>query len=315
MFKIVIPGGSGHLGSLLARSFSHAGHEVVVLSRTPRPAVWRVTGWEHAAREMDGADAVVNLAGRSVNCRYGVRNRREIMDSRVSSVRAVGEAIRQCTTPPRVWLQSSTATIYEHRYDAPNDELTGILGGNEPYAPETWRFSIDVATSWESAFEAEATPSTRKVAMRTAVVLDASHGGAFAPLVNLVRARLGGRQGDGRQFVSWIHAEDFVRAVAFLIEREELTGVVNVAAPNPLPNRDFMGALRNACGGRIGLSSPEWLLEIGAFFARTETELLLKSRRVVPTRLIQAGFTFEYPEWNAAAVELCSRWRGNGVRY
>ncbi|HEX7153428.1 MAG TPA: TIGR01777 family oxidoreductase [Thermoanaerobaculia bacterium] len=315
MFKIVLPGGSGHLGSLLAHHFQRSGDEVVILSRTPRPAPWPMVRWERAAQELEGADAVINLVGRSVDCRYNERNRREILTSRVDSVHALGDAIRQCSTPPRVWLQSSTATIYQHRYDAPNDEHTGILGGDERDVPETWRFSIDVATAWERAFDAQVTPATRKVTMRTAVVLDASQGGAFSPLVKLVRTGLGGRQGDGRQFVSWIHGDDFVRAIRFLLERDDLSGIVNVAAPHPLPNAAFMRGFREACGRRLGLPAPAWLLALGAFFVRTESELLLKSRRVVPARLMEAGFTFDYPEWSEAARNLCSRWRGDGVRY
>ena len=261
------------------------------------------------AAELEGADAVVNLAGRVVNCRYNAANRREILDSRVDSTRAVGLAVRRAARPPRVWLQASTATIYAHRHDAANDEATGILGGVEPGAPETWRFSTDVATAWERALNEAECPQTRKAAMRTAMTMSPDRGGVFDVLLGLVRRGLGGASGDGRQYVSWIHDRDFVRAVAWLIEHDEIAGPVNLAAPNPLPNAEFMRALREAWGARFGLPASRWMLEVGAFFLGTETELVLKSRRVVPGRLSAAGFRFDFPTWPEAARDLCRRWR------
>ena len=256
---------------------------------------------------MNGADVVVNLAGRSVNCRYNAINRRLIVDSRVNSTRVLSEAIATAHRPPRVWLQASTATIYAHRYDAPNDEATGILGGNEAAAPATWRFSIDVATAWEQAANDANVPATRKVLLRSAMTMSPDRGGIFDTLLGLVRRGLGGTSGDGRQYVSWIHERDFVRAVYWLIDHDEIAGPVNVAAPHPLPNAEFMRALRDAWGTRIGLPATQWMLEIGAVFLRTETELILKSRRVVPGRLLESGFTFEFPTWPEAAADLCRR--------
>ena len=261
------------------------------------------------AAELEGADAVVNLAGRVVNCRYNAANRREILDSRVHSTRAVGLAVRGAARPPRVWLQASTATIYAHRYDAANDEATGILGGAEPGAPQTWRFSTDVATAWERALNEAECPQTRKAAMRTAMTMSPDRGGVFDVLLGLVRRGLGGASGDGRQYVSWIHDRDFVRAVAWLIEHDEIAGPVNLAAPNPLPNAEFMRALREAWGARFGLPASRWMLEVGAFFLSTETELVLKSRRVVPGRLSAAAFRFDFPTWPEAVRDLCRRWR------
>lgn len=263
--------------------------------------------------QLEGADVVINLAGRSVNCRYHEENRRTIMESRVDSTRVMGQAIAQAARPPRVWLQASTATIYEHRFDAPNDEFTGILGGSEPNAPDTWRFSIDVAKAWEKAAQdALPLPHTRLVLMRSAIIMSPDRGGAFDMLLKLVRFGLGGRNGSGRQFVSWIHEADFVRAVYWLIEHGSLSGAVNLAAPNPLSNADFMRELRRAWGMPIGLPSTEWMLEIGAFFLRTETELILKSRRVVPGRMLQDGFSFQFATWPEAARDLCARWQGEG---
>ena len=303
--RIVMPGGTGHLGTLLANALHDRGDEIVVVSRAPRLLPWRVAAWEELAAEIDGADAVINLAGRSVDCRYTAKNRREILDSRVESTRAVARAIAAARRAPRVWLQMSTATIYAHRYDAPNDERSGILGGYESDVPRSWRFSIDVATAWERAAKELTLPSTRTVLMRNAIVMSPYRGTPFSILRTLARLGAGGKAGNGRQFVSWIHHRDFARAVAFLIDRDDVSGIVNVAAPNPLPNADFMRAIRRACGVPLGIPAPAWLLEIAAFFHRTETELLLKSRRVVPGRLQRAGFTFDFPTWNEAVRELC----------
>jgi uncharacterized protein (TIGR01777 family) len=312
--KIVIPGGTGQVGTVLARAFVADGHEVCVLSRGPKPAPWRVIVWDAAtvgtwAAELDGADIVINLAGRSVNCRYHARNRREIVESRLLSTRAVGQAIARAARPPRVWLQASTATIYAHRFDAANDEATGILGGAEEGVPDTWRFSIDVAKAWEQAANETVLPQTRKVLLRSAMTMSPDPGGVFAVLLKLVRFGLGGASGDGRQYISWIHDRDFIRAIYWLIDHMELEGPVDLTSPNPLPNAEFMRALRAAWGIRIGLPASRWMLAVGAFFMRTETELVLKSRRVVPGQLLQSGFEFHFPSWAEAAADLCRRWR------
>jgi uncharacterized protein (TIGR01777 family) len=274
----------------------------------------RVVAWDGESlgawqREIDGSDVVINVAGRSVNCRYTAANRNEILNSRVSSTRLVGEAIIAATRPPRVWLQASTATIYAHRYDGGNDEHSGILGGNESTAPGSWRFSIDVARAWEHAFNDSITKRTRKVAMRSAMTFSPDAGGVFDTLVGLVRRGLGGSAGDGRQFMSWVHYEDFVAAVRWLIDHDDIGGVLNISSPNPLPNAEFMRLLREACGVSFGLPAREWMLEIGAVFMRSETELILKSRRVIPGRLLEHGFTFKFPYWSAAARDLFHQWK------
>jgi uncharacterized protein (TIGR01777 family) len=320
--RIVIPGGAGHVGTVLARHFHAQGHDVTVLSRNAlaaRNAPWRVVEWNGCelgpwAREIDGADVVINLAGRRVNCRYNERNRRAIMESRVYSTRAVGQAIGQSVSPPAVWLNASTATIYRHALDRPMNEAHGELGGHEKNAPSTWKFSIDVATAWEREFFSATTPRTRKIALRSAMTMRPDRGGIFSALSALVRLGLGGRTGSGRQYVSWIHDADFVRAIEFLIAREDLEGCVNVCSPNPLPYSDFMAALRRAWRVPAGLPAAKWMLELGAFFLRTETELVLKSRCVVPGRLLQAGFEFMFPQWPEAAADLVSRWRGGSYR-
>jgi hypothetical protein len=234
------------------------------------------------------------------------------MDSRVNATRIVGEAIARAARPPRVWLQASTATIYAHRFDASNDEATGIIGGSEPDAPAQWRFSIEVATAWEQAALEAATPRTRKVLMRAAMIMSPDRGGIFDTLLQLARLGLGGPVAGGRQYFSWLHDQDFLRSVLWLIEHEESEGPVNLAAPNPLPYAEFMRALRDAWGMPIGLPATKWMVELGAFFMRTESELALKSRRVVPGRLLDAGFSFQFPAWAEAARDLCQRWRAAG---
>jgi uncharacterized protein len=312
--KIVIPGGSGQVGHILARHFHAGGHTVTVFSRDPRPAPWRVVGWDGVSPgdwtgHLELSDVCINLTGRSVNCRYTPANRRIIYASRIESTRLLNQTIASLSHPPRLWVNAITATIYRHSLNVANSEADGELGGNEPGVPDTWNFSIDAAKGWEEAFFSTATPRTRKIAIRSALTLSPDQGGIFDVLLGLVRHGLGGRQGSGKQFVSWIHEADFVRAVDLLIAREEFAGVVNVASPNPIPNDDFMRALRAAWGTRLGFPNPEWLIEIGTRLMRTESELVLKSRRVVPGRLLAAGFHFLFPAWPEAARELVWRWR------
>jgi uncharacterized protein len=316
VMKIVIPGGSGQVGHILARHFHAKGHAVTVFSRDPRPAPWRVTRWDGMnrgdwIRDVEQSDVCINLTGSSVNCRYTRTNRQSIYDSRLRSTRLLNEVIASLDRAPRLWINASTATIYRHALDRAMDEETGELGGNEPGAPGTWNFSIDVAKAWEQAFFETATPRTRKIAIRSAMTFSPDRGGVFDVFLALVRHGLGGAQGSGTQYVSWIHEADFVRAIELLIDREEFAGVVNLASPNPLPNADFMRALREAWGTRVGLATPGWILEIGTLLMRTESELVLKSRRVVPGSLLKAGFEFLYPEWPAAAKELVGRWRAS----
>lgn len=317
--KVVIPGGSGQVGTMLARWFHARDDDVVVLSRRPQTAPWRTVAWDGVTpgewiEELEGADVLINLAGRSVNCRYHAANRRAIHDSRVESTRLIARALTAARRPPPLWLQASTATIYAHRYDAPNDEETGVLGGDEPDTPDTWRFSIAVAKAWESACLEASLPGTRRVLLRSAMTMSPDPGGVFDTLLGLVRRGLGGTAGDGRQFVSWIHERDFLRAVDWLIAHADLHGPVNLTSPNPVTNAAFMRALRKAWGARIGLPATRWMLEIGAWLLRTETELVLKSRRVVPGRLLASGFRFEFPTWPAAATDLCRQWRERSGR-
>jgi uncharacterized protein (TIGR01777 family) len=321
--KVVIAGGTGQVGGVLRRALNVAGHEVVVLSRHPdvplEPGV-RHLGWDGRTLggwidEVDGADAVVNLAGRSVSCRYTDANLRQMMDSRVDSARVVGSAIGQARKPPSTWLQMSTATIYADRSNEPgnpaNDDSTGLVGGEESHTPLYWEYSVRIARRWEEAQAEADLPATRRVALRAAMVMSPDRGGVFDVLLRLARLGLGGPVAGGRQFVSWIHVADFIGAVAFLLEGD-LTGPVNLAAPNPLPQAELMAGLRHAWGGwasRVALPATAAVAGLGAWAMRSDPELLLKSRRVVPGRLLDAGFSFAYPTWGEAAEDLVARVR------
>lgn len=313
--RIVIPGGTGHLGTVLARHFHREGHSVVVIGRKPAIAPWQTVPWTANTlgpwvSAIDGADVVINLAGRSVNCRYNSANRREILNSRTITTGLVGEAIAQSARPPFVWLNASTATIYRHSLDRALDDRSGELGGKESGVPSSWAFSVEVANSWERALFAANTPATRRVALRSGLVMIPEVGGVFDVLLRLVRFGLGGTAASGNQFVSWVHDVDFIRAVEFVIEAQSLTGPVNICSPCPVPNKYFMRCLRHAwCTMYVGLPAPEWLLSIGAMLLNTETELVLKSRRVVPGRMLAAGFEFHFPNWRGASQDLVDRWR------
>jgi len=309
--RIVLAGGSGFLGQACAGYFSDRGCEVVVLARSPRaaPGRVRVQCWDGESlgdwtASLEGAAAVINLAGRTVNCRYHARHRREILDSRVNSTRVLGEAIARCSGPPRVWLNSSTATIYKHSLDRPMDEAAGGIGAT-PEAKDA--FSVEVACAWERALETAITPGTRKMALRTAMVLGTDRNSVLPNLLRLARLGLGGAMAGGGQYVSWIHQADYCRAIEWLIEHDSLSGPVNVAAPNPLTNGELMRLVRERCGARFGLPASRWMLEIGAFALRTETELIIKSRRVVPARLLESGFAFRFPNLAGALADLVPR--------
>ena len=309
--KILIPGGSGHVGQALFDGLSKRGHHVKILTRNRSNSTKHVQ-WDGKTlgdwtREIDAADIVINLAGRSVNCRYNDTNRKQMLDSRVDSTRIVGRAISLSPAPPKVWLQMSTATIYDHRFDAGNDEANGWIRAGKLDYPDNWKLSVEIAKAWEREQAAADTPQTRKIAMRTSMVMSPIAGSIFSVLSRLVKLRLGGPIAGGKQFVSWIHEEDFIEAVLFLVANDSLTGPINLASPNPLPQREFMSLLRAAAGVTVGLPATKWMAAMGAIAMRTETELILKSRRVVPGKLLDTGFQFRYPEWKLAATELYDR--------
>lgn len=303
MKRIVLAGGSGFLGRILAEHFRVAGWEAVTLTRRPKregEVHWDGKTKGEWARLVDGAEAVVNLAGKSVNCRYTPKNQSELVASRIEPTRVLGEVIAGCAKPPRVWMNSSTATIYKHTFGAAWDE-SGEIG---PHPDAKDEFSLQIATEWERVFFEAVTPNTRKVALRSSMVLGRFGNSVFPMLRRLTRLGLGGRMGSGKQFVSWIHERDFCRAIEWIVEHEELAGPINVAAPNPLTNAEMMRILRRVVGMPIGLPAEEWMLEVGAFLMRTETELIIKSRRVVPRRLLESGFRFEFETIEPALREL-----------
>jgi uncharacterized protein (TIGR01777 family) len=324
--RIVLPGGSGLLGHVLASHFQQQGHQITVLTRGPYTAPWQTVHWDGEnpgpwTEYLEGADVCINLAGRSINCRWTRANRRAIYESRLRSTRLLGRVIGQLAAPPPVWLNASAATIYRRAIDAdgvdlPLDEATGEVGSDEKsvrplVAPWASRrdFAARVARDWEAAFFATETPYTRKIALRSAIVLAPEPGSAFAVLSHLVRLSLGGRQGSGRQFVPWIHSADYARAVQFLIACDQLSGPFNLVAPHPLANRAFMAALRWAWNVPNGLSAPALAIKLGALLLRTEPELVLGSCRAVPSRLLDAGFEFQFAEWPEAAEDLAEQWR------
>lgn len=300
MKKTVIAAGTGFLGKVLTDYFADKAEEIVILTRGKAKAInniryvnWdakTLTGWE---TELEGVDVLINLAGKSVDCRYNNKNKQEIMASRVDSTTILNKAVLQCFIPPKHWLNSSTATIYRHSVDKQMDEETGEIG---------FDFSMNVARAWERAFYQTETPGTKKTALRTSIVLG-KEGGAYIPLKGLAKFGLGGMQGNGRQFVNWIHELDFARAVEFIIDTQ-IEGNINVVSPTPVRNADFMKQLRERHNVPFSIPTPEPLLKLGAKLIGTEPELVLKSRNVIPRRLLESGFKFEYGELSKALQAL-----------
>jgi len=295
--QIVIFGGTGFLGQVLRDRLS-AAYEITVIGRKTSPHHWDGRSAGAWTEVVDGAFAVINLTGRTVDCRYNAENRRQILHSRLDSTRVLGEAIASATHPPSVWLNASSATIYPYSLDKDMTEASEL----DPKG-----FSEDVCRQWEAELMAADTPATRRVAMRITIAFGPERGGATDILHRLVRFGLGGSQGPGDQVVSWIHTDDFARAVSWLLEQDDLSGPINLAAPCPLSNQAFMRLFRRAAGAPIGLPCPSLILAIGAVFLRTEPELVLKSRRVVPARLLKSGFEFRHPAWGAAVKDILER--------
>jgi len=282
MKKVILAGGTGFIGNYFEKRFKHLGYEVKIISRQ-KPHI----SWEDQAgivNALEDAELLINLAGKSVNCRYNEANKKEIMESRKRTTSLLGDSVSACSNPPKLWINSSTATIYRHAEDRPMTEESGEIGSG---------FSVDVATSWEKTFFDFNIPKTRQIALRIAIVLG-KDGGVMIPYRNLVKFGLGGIQGNGRQKFSWIHVEDLFQIILFLTEREELSGVFNCSSPHPISNRELMKTLRNTMNVPFGLPTPQWMLKLGATLIRTETELVLKSRWVVPERLQHEGYTFTF---------------------
>jgi uncharacterized protein (TIGR01777 family) len=314
--KIIIAGGTGFIGQELTRYFVRD-NEVIILSRqlsdttnnrnkynlvtTKDTTSVQLLKWDGKnsgtwAQALNGAEMVINLAGKSVNCRYNEKNKKEIFDSRTYPVLAIADAIQKCSNPPKLWINASSATIYRHATDLPQDEYNGEIHND---------FSVQVCKLWEKTFYDQPTPGTRKVALRMAITI--GPGGILIPYFNLLKFGLGGRQGNGKQMYSWVHIEDTCRMIEWIYEHPGIEGTYNCCSPNPVSNKEFMKLLRNATGKSIGLPAFKWMLKIGARLIGTETELILKSRWVLPTRILETGFEFKYPFLKEALEDIISK--------
>ncbi len=299
--RIIIAGGTGFIGHGLVEYFG-ADNDIVILTRRPQPASGRVQylAWDGRTRgdwaaALEGADLLINLTGKSVNCRYNEANRQAIFNSRTDATRILGEVVQTLEQPPRLWVNAASATIYRHAEDRPMDEYTGEMAND---------FSVQVCKRWEATFNEITLPHTRKVILRIGVTLGWQPGGVMQPYLNLVKFGLGGYQGSGRQMFTWVHINDVCRMISWLYDNDEASGVYNCTSPHPVPNRTFMRLLRKTAGHLFGLPAPAPLLSIGAALIGTETELLLKSRWVLPTRALREGFVFQYPVLEAAFPDI-----------
>ncbi|KGA95939.1 NAD-dependent epimerase [Alkalihalobacillus alcalophilus ATCC 27647 = CGMCC 1.3604] len=290
--KIILAGGTGFTGEYFKRRFEELGYEVLIISRGEPHITWG--NKVKIQQALEGSELLINLAGKSVNCRYHEKNKKEILNSRTETTNLLGELVASCQKPPKLWVNSSTATIYRHAEDRPMTEVDGEIGEG---------FSVNVATAWEEAFFSHQLEATRQVALRIAIVLGDS-GGVMVPYSNLAKFGLGGQQGNGKQMFSWIHIEDLFQMILYVMDNEHLTGIFNSAAPNPITNREFTAAVRKAYNRKIGLPAAKWMLEIGTFVLRTETELLLKSRWVIPERFEKEGFAFKYATIDEALEQI-----------
>ena len=301
--KIILAGGNGYLGKVFAEYYRNLAFEIIILSRRTAAnqgnittLVWNGVDEDTWKDSLEGADLLINLCGKNVNCRYTEKNKAEIIDSRINPTKLLGDVIANLQSPPKLWINITSATIYRHAEDRAQDEETGEIG---------YGFSIDVCRQWEQTFFKTSTPQTRKIALRMGIVLG-SRDGAFPRLLNLVKFGMGGRQGDGQQYVSWVHEQDAAKSTEWLMQHKEMEGVINCTAPEAVRNAEFMKLIRDAYGVPFGLPSPAWLLEMGAVVIGTETELILKSRWVAPKRLVDSGYSFIFPKAEYAIKDIIS---------
>ncbi|HLU21747.1 MAG TPA: TIGR01777 family oxidoreductase [Bacillaceae bacterium] len=290
--KIVIAGGTGFIGKYFENKFKTLGYEVKIISRQSPNISW--DNKHEIVDALENAEMLINLAGKSVNCRYNDKNKAEILNSRIKTTKILGNALSECKNPPSLWINSSTATIYRHAEDRAMTEMEGEIGSG---------FSVDVAKQWEQTFFSFTLPKTRQVALRISIVLGGS-GGVMTPYKYLVKFGLGGKQGSGEQMFSWIHVEDLYNILLFIKDREDMNGVINCSTPNPVTNETLMKELRTAFNRKFGLPAAKWMLELGAILIRTETELILKSRWVIPEKLLKYGFSFQYDTMDKALNQI-----------
>lgn len=305
--KVVIFAGHGHVGAAFQRHLPGLGHDVRVVARSRRlesDLIWDGKTLGNWVDGLEDADAVINLAGKSVNCRYNEKNLDEMMRSRTETTELIGKAIESVGKRPKVWINASTATIYSHRFDKPNDDIDGIIDAEQSDAPRTWRASIKIAKEWEASLWKAVLPDVRRVAMRSGLTMSIDKGSVFDVFCGLARKGLFGKLGNGKHFVSWVHEVDHARAIDHILRNDSLEGAVNITSPNPLPQAEFARELRQELGIPLGLPAAAWMVEIGTWVMRTESELVMKSRYVTPTRLLQSGFTFEFPTWKDACHNL-----------
>ncbi|MDR6942318.1 TIGR01777 family oxidoreductase [Mucilaginibacter pocheonensis] len=301
--KIVLAGGNGYLGTVLAKYYKDKADEVIILARKQaraidniRTVVWNGKSENGWTVQLTGADMLINLCGKNVNCRYTEKNKAEIITSRVLPTELLGHVIHKMPDPPKLWINVTSATIYRHAEDHPQDEENGEIG---------YGFSIDVCNMWEDVFWKSETPRTRKIALRMGIALGRGDG-VFPRLLNLARLGMGGKQGTGEQYVAWVHEQDVARSTQWLLDHPGLEGVFNCTAPVAVKNTDMMHTIRKAYGMPLGLPTPEWLLDIGARLIGTEPELILKSRWVKPKRLLDSGFKFQYEQAEHAVHDILS---------
>ena len=314
--KIIIAGGTGFIGEELSKYFGKE-NDIIILSRKINHTKTNRNNYSVISKDdlqyiqylqwdgktigewgksFEDADIIINLAGKTVNCRYNEKNKQEIFDSRTNATKIIGEAIRNCTIPPKLWINASSATIYRHAEDRPQDEYTGEFLND---------FSVQVCQLWEKTFYEQRTPFTRKIALRMAITLGA--GGVMIPYFNLLKFGLGGYQGSGKQMYSWVHIEDTCRLIEWIYEHKEMEGIYNCSSPHPVSNKNFMDTLRRITNTKLGLPAYKWMMKFGAALIGTEAELVLKSRWVVPTKILETGFTFKYPLLEEALKEIINK--------
>ncbi|WP_062062146.1 TIGR01777 family oxidoreductase [Aquimarina longa] len=301
MKKMIIASGTGFLGKILIEYFQSKVDTITVLTRGKSRIEnniqfihWDAKTLGDWTKELDDADILINMSGRSVDCKYTKKNKDLILNSRVQSTAILGEAIGRCKNPPKIWINSSTATIYRHSIDKEMDETNGEIGTG---------FSVKVAILWEKIFFKQQTPKTRKIALRTSIVLG-KNGGALQPILQLTKLGFGGKQGNGNQRISWIHQTDFARSLEFIINNTQIKGVINIVSPKPITNAMFMKTLRKVIKSPFGIPLSKPLLKLGAEIIRTEPELILKSRNVIPKKLENNGFKFMHPNLDCALQNL-----------